>query len=192
MKPLLRRGLLTASTMSVARPRGRAGSFTPLSIAPNLSRQRLWLDQSLLAPVPHRQVVLTLPKQLAAPVCVGNGSFVYDALYDNPPECRSPAPTRLVSIRQTPTSERVKSSRVRQDGRQTPAAGDTNSRKWLQVAGIQVVPVVPLDQESPGSSPGEATESAIGAWLRSRFFVFGSRGQLGGQFLPFQPPFVSA
>jgi len=91
------------------------------------------------------------------PVCVGNGSFVYDALYDNPPECRSPAPTRLVSIRQTPTSERVKSSRVRQDGRQTPAAGDTNSRKWLQVAGIQVVPVVPLDQESPGSSPGGAT-----------------------------------
>jgi len=43
---------------------------------------------------------------------------------------------------------------------QSPAAGDTNSRKRLQVAGIQGLPVAPLDQESPGSSAGGATESS--------------------------------
>jgi hypothetical protein len=34
--------------------------------AKRLARWSLWLDQTLLAPVPHRQVVLTLPKRLRA------------------------------------------------------------------------------------------------------------------------------
>src|SRR5215207_4510571 len=40
--------------------------------------------------------------------------------------------------------------------------------------------MAPLDQESPGSSPGGATGDAIGAWLRSRFCIFrrGGRGHV--------------
>jgi hypothetical protein len=42
--------------------------------------------------------------------------------------------------------------------------GDTNSRKGVQVAGIRVVTAAPLDQESPGSSPGGATEGQVSTW----------------------------
>ena len=38
----------------------------PSCHAKRLARWSLWLDQTLLAPVPHRQVVLTLPKRLRA------------------------------------------------------------------------------------------------------------------------------
>ena len=51
---------------------------------------------------------------------------------------------------QTLTFEWVKYGKVRHESPQTPASGDTNSRKWLQVAGVQGVLVAPLDQESPG------------------------------------------
>ena len=45
----------------------RAGSGPRASChAKRLARWSLWLDQALLAPVPHRQVVLTLPKRLRA------------------------------------------------------------------------------------------------------------------------------
>jgi len=40
--------------------------FCPSCHAKRLARWSLWLDQTLLAPVPHRQVVLTLPKRLRA------------------------------------------------------------------------------------------------------------------------------
>jgi hypothetical protein len=51
---------------------------------------------------------------------------------------------------------------------QSSASGDTSSRKRLQVAGVRVVLMAPLDQESPGSpqkvafgsSPGEAMAGA--------------------------------
>jgi hypothetical protein len=61
-------------------------------------------------------------------------------------------------VRQTPTFERVKYGKVQHERRQTPASGDTNSREGLQVAGIRLVTAAPLDQESPGSSPGGAIE----------------------------------
>ncbi len=50
----------------------------------------------------------------------------------------------------TSTFERVKYGKVRHESHQTPASGDTNSRKLWQVAGIQVLTVAPLYQESPG------------------------------------------
>jgi Transposase zinc-binding domain len=39
----------------------KCGHFCPSCHAKRLARWSLWLDQTLLAPVPHRQVVLTLP-----------------------------------------------------------------------------------------------------------------------------------
>ena len=48
-------------------------------------------------------------------------------------------------------------SKVEHQSQQTPAADDTDSHNWLQVAGVEAVTVAPLDQESPGSSPGGAT-----------------------------------
>ena len=56
----------------------------------------------------------------------------------------------------TSTSERVEDGKVQHETSENPAAGATNSRKWLQVAGIDAVTAAPLDQESPGSSPGGA------------------------------------
>ena len=38
--------------------------FCPSCHAKRLARWTLWLDETLLAPVPHRQVVLTIPKRL--------------------------------------------------------------------------------------------------------------------------------
>ena len=61
------------------------------------------------------------------------------------------------SLRRTRTFERVKYGKVQHGSQQTPASGDTNSRKGRQVAGIRLVTAAPLDQESPGSSPGGAT-----------------------------------
>ncbi len=40
--------------------------FGPSCHARRLAEWSLWLDERLLAPVPHRQVVLTLPKRLRA------------------------------------------------------------------------------------------------------------------------------
>ena len=40
--------------------------FCPSCHAKRLARWSLWLDETLLAAVPHRQVVLTLPKRLRA------------------------------------------------------------------------------------------------------------------------------
>lgn len=40
--------------------------FCPSCHAKRLAQWSRWLDQTLLAPVPHRQVVLTLPKRLRA------------------------------------------------------------------------------------------------------------------------------
>jgi hypothetical protein len=75
--------------------------------------------------------------------------------------------------RQTPTFERVKDDKVRHESLQTPASGDTNSRKGWQVAGIREITAAPLDQESPGwppaaygSSPGGATFTY---YARSKF-----------------------
>jgi hypothetical protein len=59
-------------------------------------------------------------------------------------------------LQQTLTFERVKYGKVQHGSQRTPASGDTNSREWLQVAGVEAVTVAPLDQESPGSSPGGA------------------------------------
>ena len=44
----------------------KARYFCPSCHAKRLARWSLWLDEPLLAPVPHRQVVLTLPKRLRA------------------------------------------------------------------------------------------------------------------------------
>ena len=52
--------------------------------------------------------------------------------------------------------ERVKHGKVERSSQQTPATGDTISRLYVQVAGIQAVTITPLDPESPGSSPGGA------------------------------------
>ncbi len=40
--------------------------FCPSCHAKRIARWSLWLDETLLAPVPHRQVVLTIPKRLRA------------------------------------------------------------------------------------------------------------------------------
>ena len=40
--------------------------FCPSCHAKRLARWSLWLDETLLAPVPHRQVVLSPPKRLRA------------------------------------------------------------------------------------------------------------------------------
>jgi hypothetical protein len=73
--------------------------------------------------------------------------------------------------RKTTTFERVRHGKVEHGSHQVPASGDTNSRKWLQVAGVQGVPVAPLDQESPGSSPGGATGRSETTCLVSGLFV---------------------
>ena len=64
----------------------------------------------------------------------------------------------LERLRPTSTSVRLDYGKVRRGTRQTPAAGDTTSRLVSQVAGIHWVNRAPLDQESPGSSPGGATQ----------------------------------
>jgi hypothetical protein len=68
---------------------------------------------------------------------------------------------------QTSTFERVKYRKFKHETQQTPAPGDTNSCNWWQVAGIWVLMMAALDQESPGSppvacgsSPGEALRLA--------------------------------
>ena len=46
--------------------RCKGRQFCPSCHARRLAEWSLWLDESLLAPVTHRQVVLTLPKRLRA------------------------------------------------------------------------------------------------------------------------------
>ncbi|MBI5709230.1 MAG: transposase zinc-binding domain-containing protein [Candidatus Eisenbacteria bacterium] len=53
-----------AEFLVVFRCKGR--HFCPSCHARRLAEWSLWLDEHLLAPVPHRQVVLTLPKRLRA------------------------------------------------------------------------------------------------------------------------------
>src|SRR5262249_47442824 len=67
----------------------------------------------------------------------------------------------------SPTFERVKYGKVRHQTQQTPASGDTTSRLSSRVAGIRVLIVAPLDQESPGSSPGGAMGPGTrgGCWV---------------------------
>ena len=50
--------------MVAFRCKGRG--FCPSCHARRMAEWSLWLDERLLAPVPHRQVVLTLPKRLRA------------------------------------------------------------------------------------------------------------------------------
>ena len=61
--------------MARRRPRGRG----PVSRchAKRLARWTLWLDETLLAPVPHRQVVLTIPKRLR-PYCLYRRALLGD------------------------------------------------------------------------------------------------------------------
>jgi hypothetical protein len=69
---------------------------------------------------------------------------------------------------QTSTFERIKYSKFKHKTQQTPASGDTNSRIGQQVAGIRGVLMAPLDQESPGSSPGGQLEGPIPPWRIGR------------------------
>jgi len=55
----------------------KARYFCPSCHAKRLARWSLWLDQTLLAPVPHRQVVLTLPKRLRA-YCLSRRALLGD------------------------------------------------------------------------------------------------------------------
>jgi hypothetical protein len=73
-----------------------------------------------------------------------------------PPGFGSPRPHDRMESRQTPTSDRAKDGKVRHQGQQTPASGDTNSRKGCKLLEFRVFSAPPLDQESPGSSPGGA------------------------------------
>jgi hypothetical protein len=66
--------------------------------------------------------------------------------------------------------------KFRHESQQTPASGDTNSRKWLQVAGVQADTAAPLDQESPDSSPGGATESAASDFPVAALSLFAALG----------------
>jgi len=51
--------------------------FCPSCHAKRLARWTLWLDETLLAPVPHRQVVLTIPKRLR-PYCLYRRALLGD------------------------------------------------------------------------------------------------------------------
>ena len=55
----------------------KARYFCPSCHAKRLARWSLWLDETLLAPVPHRQVVLTLAKGLRA-YCLSRCSLLGD------------------------------------------------------------------------------------------------------------------
>ena len=54
--------------------RCKGRQFCPSCHARRLAEWSLWLDERLLAPVPHRQVVLTLPKRLR-PYFLGASDF---------------------------------------------------------------------------------------------------------------------
>jgi len=60
----VRCGACWAEFLVAFRCKGR--HFCPSCHARRLAEWSLWLDERLLAPVPHRQVVLTLPKRLRA------------------------------------------------------------------------------------------------------------------------------
>ena len=51
--------------------------FCPSCHAKRLARWTLWLDETLLAPVPHRQVVFTIPKRLR-PYCLYRRTLLGD------------------------------------------------------------------------------------------------------------------
>jgi len=55
----------------------RSRYFCPSCHAKRLARWTLWLDETLLAPVPHRQVVLTIPKRLR-PYCLYRRALLGD------------------------------------------------------------------------------------------------------------------
>jgi hypothetical protein len=78
-------------------------------------------------------------------------------------------------FQQTLTCERVKYDKVQHESQQTSASGDTNSRKWLQVAGVRTVIVAPRDQESPGSSP----EGELAPAIAGSIFYMVSRPSVG-------------
>src|ERR1019366_7790647 len=56
----------TCSGISGARPACASSARCPSCHAKRLAAWGLWLEETLLAPVPHRQVVLTIPKRLRA------------------------------------------------------------------------------------------------------------------------------
>jgi hypothetical protein len=70
-------GATPAPTSICSRSPVIARYFCPSCHAKRLARWSLWLDQTLLAPVPHRQVVLTLPKRLRA-CCLYRRSLLGD------------------------------------------------------------------------------------------------------------------
>jgi hypothetical protein len=55
----------------------RSRYFCPSCHAKRLARWTLWLDETLLAPVPHRQVVFTIPKRLR-PYCLYRRALLGD------------------------------------------------------------------------------------------------------------------
>jgi len=55
----------------------RSRYFCPSCHAKRLARWTLWLDETLLSPVPHRQVVLTIPKRLR-PYCLYRRALLGD------------------------------------------------------------------------------------------------------------------
>ena len=55
-----------APTSTCSPSRARAATSAPTGHAKRLVHWTLWLDETLLAPVPQRQVVLTIPKRLGA------------------------------------------------------------------------------------------------------------------------------
>lgn len=72
--------------------------------------------------------------------------------------------------------ERVEHGKVERSSQQTAATGDTISRLYVQVGGIQAVTITPLDQESRGSSPGGATESAASDFPVAALSLFAPDG----------------
>jgi hypothetical protein len=83
---------------------------------------------------------------------------------------------------QTSTSERVKYSKFKHETQQTPASGDTNSRKGLQVAGIQVFFEAP---SGSGESWFEPRRGDAEGGSPRRFFM--GIGLPGSPLLPSHP-----
>ncbi len=57
---------MPARTSTCSRSRARAATAARVALPKRLAIWTQWLDTALLAPVPHRQVVLTIPKRLRA------------------------------------------------------------------------------------------------------------------------------
>ena len=95
-----------AEFLVVFRCKGR--HFCPSCHARRLAEWSLWLDEHLLAPVPHRQVVLTVPKRLRA-------YFLHDrrrlGSLGQGPTARCVATSRPPAASATPCSARSSASR---------------------------------------------------------------------------------